>query len=33
MEGVDVIFNCLHGGIGEDGTLQSLFELLEVSYT
>ena len=27
------VFNCLHGGIGEDGTLQSIFELLSVPYT
>ncbi|MFB6285562.1 MAG: D-alanine--D-alanine ligase [Candidatus Bipolaricaulia bacterium] len=30
---VDVVFNCLHGGTGEDGTLQLLFELLERPYT
>ena len=29
----DVAFLALHGGIGEDGTLQALFELLEVPYT
>ncbi len=30
---VDLVFNCLHGGTGEDGTLQLLFELLERPYT
>lgn len=30
---VEVVFNCLHGGTGEDGTLQLLFELLERPYT
>ncbi len=30
---IDVVFNCLHGGKGEDGTLQLLFELLERPYT
>lgn len=30
---VDLIFNCLHGGIGENGTVQTLFELLEIPYT
>ncbi|GIR95974.1 MAG: hypothetical protein CM15mP98_09440 [Paracoccaceae bacterium] len=26
----DVIFNALHGGIGEDGTIQGLFETLKI---
>lgn len=30
---VEVIFNCLHGGIGEDGTAQTLFEILKIPYT
>lgn len=30
---VDLVFNCLHGGIGEDGTVQSLLDLLGISYT
>lgn len=30
---VDVVFNCLHGGTGEDGTLQLLFEMLGRPYT
>ena len=29
----DVIFNALHGGIGEDGTIQGLFETLKIPYT
>ena len=29
----DVIFNALHGGIGEDGTIQGLFETLSIPYT
>lgn len=33
LSNVDVVFNCLHGGTGEDGTLQLLFELLERPYT
>src|SRR5262245_45605811 len=28
----DVFFPCLHGSFGEDGTLQGLFELADVSY-
>lgn len=30
---VDVVFNALHGGIGEDGTVQRLLETLSVPYT
>ncbi len=33
LEKKDLVFNCLHGGIGEDGTLQTLFEIMEVPYT
>ncbi len=29
----DVLFLALHGGRGEDGTLQALFDVLEVPYT
>ena len=29
----DVIFNALHGGIGEDGSIQGLFETLRIPYT
>ena len=25
----DVLFNALHGGIGENGTIQGLFEMLK----
>ncbi len=30
---IDVVFPILHGGYGEDGTLQSLLEWVNVSYT
>lgn len=33
MEGVDVIFIALHGGAGEDGTLQALLDLTGIPYT
>ena len=29
----DVIFNALHGGIGEDGTIQGFLEILKIPYT
>ena len=29
----DVIFNALHGGIGENGTVQGLFETIRIPYT
>ena len=29
----DVMFNALHGGIGENGTIQGLFETLGIPYT
>jgi len=32
LRGIDVIFNCLHGGSGEDGTVQLLFEVLGIPY-
>jgi D-alanine-D-alanine ligase len=33
MQGVDVIFLGLHGGTGEDGTIQALLDLVGVPYT
>lgn len=33
LDGVDVIFLALHGGAGEDGTLQGLLDLAGVPYT
>ena len=33
MRGVDVIFLALHGGSGEDGTLQALLDLVGIPYT
>lgn len=33
IAGVDVFFLALHGGIGEDGSLQAAFDLTGVSYT
>lgn len=32
LAGIDVVFNCLHGGAGENGTLQLLLDLLGVDY-
>ena len=32
LAGVDAAFNCLHGGAGEDGTVQLLFEVLDLPY-
>lgn len=32
LRGVDVAFNCLHGGRGENGTVQLLFEVLGLPY-
>ena len=29
----DIVFNALHGGIGEDGTMQALLEILDIPYT
>jgi D-alanine-D-alanine ligase len=33
MEEVDVAFNCLHGRLGEDGTIQGLLEVMGIPYT
>ncbi len=33
LAGVDVVFNALHGGDGEDGKIQGLFEYLKIPYT
>lgn len=33
MQGVDVVFIALHGGAGEDGTLQALLDLTGLAYT
>ena len=33
LEGVDVLFLALHGGAGEDGTLQALLDLVGIPYT
>ncbi len=33
LAGAEVLFNCLHGGIGEDGTIQLLLDLLNRPYT
>ena len=32
-EGADVVFIALHGGAGEDGTIQALLEIVRASYT
>lgn len=33
LRDVDVVFLILHGGIGEDGTIQALLDLVEIPYT
>lgn len=33
FDDVDIVFNALHGKWGEDGTIQSLFELSSIPYT
>ena len=33
LAGTDVAFLCLHGGAGEDGTVQLLLEILSIPYT
>jgi len=32
LRGVDVAFNCLHGGTGEDGTVQLLLDVMGIPY-
>ncbi len=32
LKGIDLLFPVLHGGIGEDGTLQLLFEMMSIPY-
>ena len=32
LQGIDVVFNCLHGGSGEDGTVQLLLDVMEIPY-
>ena len=31
--GIDIVFNGLHGGVGEDGTVQALLDYLGIPYT
>ena len=33
LQGVDLVFIALHGGSGEDGTIQALLDLAEIPYT
>jgi len=33
MAGINVAFICLHGGSGEDGTVQTLLDVMEIPYT
>ena len=32
LHGIDVVFNCLHGGAGEDGTVQLLLDVMGIPY-
>ena len=32
LNGIDVVFNVLHGGSGEDGTVQMLLDVMEIPY-
>ncbi len=32
LAGIDVVFNCLHGGAGEDGTVQLLLDVMGIPY-
>ena len=32
LRGIDVVFSVLHGGAGEDGTVQRLLEVMEIPY-
>jgi D-alanine-D-alanine ligase len=31
--GIDVVFNALHGGVGENGTIQAVLDLIQMPYT
>lgn len=33
LENPDVVFNCLHGPVGEDGTIQAILNYLKIPYT
>ena len=32
LGGIDIVFNCLHGGSGEDGTVQLLLDVMGIPY-
>jgi len=32
LDGIDLVFSCLHGGAGEDGTVQLFLDVIEVPY-
>lgn len=32
LRGIDLVFNCLHGGSGEDGTVQLLLDVMGIPY-
>lgn len=32
LRGIDLVFNCLHGGAGEDGTVQLLLDVMGIPY-
>lgn len=32
-EKIDIVFNALHGGMGENGIMQSIFEAAKIKYT
>lgn len=32
LRGIDAVFNCLHGGTGEDGTVQLLLDVMGIPY-
>jgi len=32
LDGIDVVFSCLHGGAGEDGTVQLLLDVMGIPY-
>jgi len=33
LRGIELVFNCLHGGAGEDGTVQLLLDVMGIPYT